>query len=415
MSEQLQIAFISHPYHRGGVTRWMANAASAFARMGHAVSFLTFDPAYLFAGNAGKEKMVDVLHNEPGNIKIISPKVGYEFELGTQDYVTSRYRKVILEHLKPGTFLILSDHNLIWKAASTLGSQYPVIGVLHCDLNYYYELARKYHPYLKLVVGVSERISKRCREENPLFDPQSIVTAYCGTELPPFEIIDRQNPETLKLIFVGRFEATQKRVGDLWLICKSLLDRRVLFRLDIVGNDSSKDAQYISVIENAGLSNVVHLHGWKTKPEITAMMMNADILVLTSDYEGTPIVMMEALACGCGFVGTSVSGVEDFEADRLSENCVEVYPIGAIDEAVNKITKLGAVRAAVRATAARKMAETYFDLEKCLTIYLDHLRSIDLTKPAKSLSFQFSLKGLIYSRLLATALKLGLIKRRDIK
>ena len=65
--EQIErIAFLCHPYHRGGVTRWMADAAVAAARRGAQVWFVTIEPSKPFKSAGGREPMVELQAKKQG-------------------------------------------------------------------------------------------------------------------------------------------------------------------------------------------------------------------------------------------------------------------------------------------------------------------------------------------------------------
>lgn len=57
------------------------------------------------------------------------------------------------------------------------------------------------------------------------------------------------------------------------------------------------------------LSGRVHLLGWRR--DLGRIFQEADTLALTSDNEGTPVTVIEALAAGLPVVATRVGGVED--------------------------------------------------------------------------------------------------------
>jgi glycosyltransferase involved in cell wall biosynthesis len=61
--------------------------------------------------------------------------------------------------------------------------------------------------------------------------------------------------------------------------------------------------------EQLGLREVVHFVGWQRQME--RVYPDLDALVLTSKNEGTPVVLIEAMACGVPVVATRVGGVPD--------------------------------------------------------------------------------------------------------
>ncbi len=143
MSDKQKIAFLCHPYHRGGVTRWMADAAIACARNGHEVYFITVAPVKEFVSAKGRETLLQLLTGENNPVRIIKAAAGREFEFGTAAYRSYVYKK-LLAKLPPGTPVVPSDDMAVWDAAASLYESYPVIGVLHADESYYYKLAEKY-------------------------------------------------------------------------------------------------------------------------------------------------------------------------------------------------------------------------------------------------------------------------------
>ena len=195
----------------------------------------------------------------------------------------------------------------------------------------------------------------------------------CGIELPDFE---PSSPDDgiLRLIFVGRLTDYEKRAEDLIKICALLHKKGVLFHLDIVGNTTESKTEFTERLKTEGVTKEVSFYGWLSKGEIQQLLKGSDIALLTSNSEGMPLVMMEAFASGCGFTGTRVSGIEDFENDPLAANCISVYSIGDIEDAVNKINKVAAVPKGVRQSAARKLAEAEFSMGVCLSGILRLLR-----------------------------------------
>ncbi len=409
MIKQQKIAFLCHPYHRGGVTRWMADAAIAFANDGHEVWFITVEPTKEFFNAKGRETLLQLLAKEKSSIKIIKAPAGYEFEFGTPEYRSYVY-KTLIAKLPPGVPVIVSDDKAIWEAATSLHEAYPVIGVLHADEEQYYQLAETYHNKVALLVCVSSRINKVVTNRAPAFNPAHIFTIPCGIKLPSFDISGHDG-DILQLIYVGRVSNYQKRAGDQSKICALLVKKGIKFHLNVIGDGDAKGSLEQAVMES-GLQRYVTFYGWLSQKEVSVYLSESDILLLTSDFEGTPIAMMEALASGCGMVGTRVSGIEDYEAHPLAKDCMGIYAVGDIEDAVSKIVKVSRVPEKIRKQSARKIAETEFSMQVCMDRYLIAIATIHTTIIAHP-KISLSLKDRLYSGVMAIArnLKISLKKK----
>ncbi len=75
-------------------------------------------------------------------------------------------------------------------------------------------------------------------------------------------------------------------------------------KLVILGGGGLRHSLQSQVNEN-GLSHVVSMPGWTLNPY--AFIRCADVFVLSSKWEGFPMVLIEALACGCKVVSTNCS------------------------------------------------------------------------------------------------------------
>lgn len=110
------------------------------------------------------------------------------------------------------------------------------------------------------------------------------------------------------LLYVGRLE-TAKGVLDLVDAFSALAGRRGDVRLVLVGDGAARAA----CARAAGrlLGDRVLLAGARPLEEVPWWMAAADALVLPSWAEGTPNVVIEALACGRRVVATGVGGTPD--------------------------------------------------------------------------------------------------------
>lgn len=100
------------------------------------------------------------------------------------------------------------------------------------------------------------------------------------------------------IIFAGRFN-TQKNPMLALAVAKSLKDRDFPFKLKMFGDPVMKKKMDAYIEENH-LGDVVELY--PPSNDIKKEMLQADILLMTSVYEGLPLVLLEANALSRPFV-----------------------------------------------------------------------------------------------------------------
>lgn len=112
--------------------------------------------------------------------------------------------------------------------------------------------------------------------------------------------------EAKYIINVGRIDIFQKRQDILLDAFKIVLKSYPSYKLRIVGNGND-NAKLMELIEKKGLTDSVEFLGYKTHKEINELMRNAQLFVLSSDSEGIPNVVIEALQMQMPIVSTDCS------------------------------------------------------------------------------------------------------------
>ncbi|KAB7769409.1 glycosyltransferase family 4 protein [Xanthomonas maliensis] len=79
----------------------------------------------------------------------------------------------------------------------------------------------------------------------------------------------------------------------------------VAFSIDLVGVDTLDGAIH-RLVQHLGLDEQVRLLGFKTQRELRPLMLEADLLVMSSLHEAGPMVLLEAAVVGVPTVGTAV-------------------------------------------------------------------------------------------------------------
>ena len=161
--------------------------------------------------------------------------------------------------------------------------------------------------------------------------PQTALLAEAPAEL--------RSGGRVELLYVGRIVA-EKGLCDLIHALRELMNSPGPgYRLTLIGWDAHGEMKRLQdYIEQLGIGHDVEMRGpMPPGPALMLAMRSCDIFVLPSWAEGTPRVLVEAMAMGRAIVATRVGGVPDLIED--GENGVLVEPRRA-DQLADAIRRL---------------------------------------------------------------------------
>lgn len=118
-------------------------------------------------------------------------------------------------------------------------------------------------------------------------------------------------PETARrknsLLFVGHV-VPQKGIFELLDAIKGMND----LHLNVFGPHDTKVDEWIKKkVDENGLTENVKFHGIHPSDVIYENMRNSALFVLPTYTEGFPLVIMEAMACGCPIIATPVGAIKE--------------------------------------------------------------------------------------------------------
>lgn len=121
--------------------------------------------------------------------------------------------------------------------------------------------------------------------------------------------------ERAELVYVGKIWE-KKGVRSL-IRALGLLPRERAFRLRLVGGYND-EAEHASIVEQARASGLpLEFCGTRTPGELAVIYGSSDVFVLPSFFEGLPLVLIEALACGCKAVMTDLPGIRPWVEESI--------------------------------------------------------------------------------------------------
>jgi glycosyltransferase involved in cell wall biosynthesis len=122
----------------------------------------------------------------------------------------------------------------------------------------------------------------------------------------------KKTPDDIVFLHIGRC-AEQKNQKMLINVFNRLNDEGVNFILVIIGDKFNSVLG--SELKTHACSNI---HFLGTKSNITDYYLNSDGFCLSSTYEGMPITLIEAFACGCIPISTPISGAIDIIDNEIT-------------------------------------------------------------------------------------------------
>jgi glycosyltransferase involved in cell wall biosynthesis len=300
----MKIAYcINNIHNSGGIERVLCNKANFLINQGFEVHivviyptdklpFFTFDPKirfhYLnldFEKERGIKKKIRFQRNK----KEFLDKISRLFREIKPDIAIStfcKYSKYIYE-INDGSKKIIERHFAKYKRA-----QYYAKLDKYCWGRLITHLYRKkdYH-----VIKHFDRFIVLTNEDKKSW----------GNHLPNIEVIEnpltfipkehaKLDNDTKKVIALGRLNQ-QKQFEHLIEIWSSVSRKHPDWKLSIFGN-GEKERKLKRMISDMNLDKYVELN--PATPDVEKVLTESSIYVMTSKYEGFPLVLLEAMSCG---------------------------------------------------------------------------------------------------------------------
>jgi glycosyltransferase involved in cell wall biosynthesis len=115
--------------------------------------------------------------------------------------------------------------------------------------------------------------------------------------------------EPLSLLYAGKFSAA-KGLPQLLNVFEELLTAHPSLRLHIAGAGAGAEADALRERMEAMGPSII-LHGMLDQTALANLMRGTQCFVLPSFYEGLPLVLVEAYACGNRLVATALEGIKE--------------------------------------------------------------------------------------------------------
>ena len=167
---------------------------------------------------------------------------------------------------------------------------------------------------------------------------------------------------------------TQKRLNA-WLEIFAIVSKQNPNVRGILVGDGPLKEDIILQVKALGLEEIVFLPGIQSKASDWYAAM--DIFMMTSEFEGLPLALLEAMSCECAVVATNAGGINEVVEDGINGSIVAVDEWTGLISKVQYLLDHPVVRASM-GQAARNRVVHHFSihqmtrqLEKLYSFYAD--------------------------------------------
>jgi colanic acid/amylovoran biosynthesis glycosyltransferase len=174
----------------------------------------------------------------------------------------------------------------------------PTVGVMHSDDKFYYGLLDEFvcgNPEYRLsaLICVSEYLNHQVLLRKP--SDTIIRKIPCGVPIPRSSALWPQSP--LRLIYAGRLVEEAKCISEVTrALCRTV--KEIPGTEAYIYGEGKERPAVERILLHEGKTLPVYLKGPVDSDKIQQHLLSGHIFVLLSDYEGLPISLMEAMACG---------------------------------------------------------------------------------------------------------------------
>lgn len=147
--------------------------------------------------------------------------------------------------------------------------------------------------------------------------PEKLITIHNGVEIEQFSNSKFQNLNSkFKIVFIGRLTKQKDPMLLLEAFNEIEVNLKEKSEILIIG-EGEKRKKLEKFVQKNNLKEKVKLLGALEREKVFEILKKSHIFVLTSNWEGFPRTILEAMSCGLAIVASDVGGVRE----AINESC----------------------------------------------------------------------------------------------
>ena len=224
---------------------------------------------------------------------------------------------IILEHL----YLLTAEATRWIRSQEDKVAKIPLMGICHGSELRQFGNTQRWHQEIREGIGLLDRVvsthGEQAKQIHAVYQiPRGLIRVLgSGFDDTLFNLKEGQEeqpmpPNPLQLVYTGKL-AKAKGVPELLNACDQVAKQHSIHLTLIGGGADPRETAEIETLA-AKKTYPVKLTGLLQQRDIVKIYRKSHIFILPSYYEGMPLVVPEALACGMSVAVTNLPGFSDW-------------------------------------------------------------------------------------------------------
>lgn len=345
----MRILFCCHSFAIGGFSSYSLNLSNEFKKKGHEIIFLGITP-------------YGSLYND--FIKSFDKVFIIERKFRTTYNYLLLLEELVVNKIKPD-IVINNGVSYIQALFPLLPGHMQRYTVLHSIAQSEVDNAVHFTAFINNTICVSNNIYEKASEVIPI---EKLIRIPIGIE-PNNNSIEYAKNVKLEIVYVGRITHVAKNLSLMINILHKLKESSIPFNMTFIGDGDYMNTLKGSLVEYNLMDNVQIL-GSKRPHEISEFLLNKDIFLMTSVYEGMPHALLESMSIGVIPVVSDINGIRDIvKNDENGFRCKIDDPDSFVN-VIRRIYENEKLKLLLRANA-RKLIENHYSIKNIVNKYLE--------------------------------------------
>ena len=353
----MNILFLVSSMHAGGAERVAATLSRGWVQHGHRVTLV---PTY-----TGKGKLFYELDPQV-RLEWLADRLGSAARTPLAPLVKLWKLRSLVKEQRPDVIVSFLTNVNVMAILATRGLDVPLIVCERTNPAFsssatpvLQRLRRVLYPHASMVTVQAEASVEAMKKQVSGIQRLAVVPNPLPADLPAPQSLQAPHESTnvrRRLVAMGRF-VPSKRFAELISLFERLAPRFPEWELYIWGDGPLRE-QLQQQVAQKGLSERVKLPGRTSQP--WAELLAADLFVLSSEVEGFPNALVEAMALGLPSVSVDCpSGPREITRDGQDARLVPLYDDAALELALGELMSDAHERMRLGAQGAQNVRARY--------------------------------------------------------